>query len=192
MCCDRRYDDRLGVSLGPSQQIASERRNENALSSAPHGLGRPVPSGGQRVEPKSVLRSKRDHSTVSDRLARESDTGAARKRSDLACWPRRGYRRAMRIPSHVPLEGSMDGDTFTQLGRRPANYVPLTPTGFLERAAAVYPQKPAVIHGERTCTYHELYARARRLASALTRRGIGIGDTVAVMAPNVPAMLEAH
>jgi fatty-acyl-CoA synthase len=73
-----------------------------------------------------------------------------------------------------------------------ANYVPLTPLSFLERAAAVYPRKPAVIHGDRSYTYAELYARARRLASALVRRGIGIGDTVAIMAPNVPAMLEAH
>jgi len=73
-----------------------------------------------------------------------------------------------------------------------ANRVPLTPLSFLARAAAVYPQKPAVIHGDRIYSYAELYARCRRLASALSRRGIGAGDTVAVMAPNVPAMLEAH
>ena len=78
------------------------------------------------------------------------------------------------------------------LDRGPANYVPLTPVAFLARAAAVYPAKPAVIHGEIVRTYAELYARCRRLASALVRRGIGPGDTVAVMAPNVPAMLEAH
>jgi fatty-acyl-CoA synthase len=78
------------------------------------------------------------------------------------------------------------------LGRRPANHAALTPTGFLHRAAAVYPHKPAVIHGERAYTYAELYARARRLTSALARRDIGVGDTVAIMAPNVPAMLEAH
>jgi 3-(methylthio)propionyl---CoA ligase len=73
-----------------------------------------------------------------------------------------------------------------------ANYVPLTPLSFLARAAAVYPDKPAVIHGEHTFSYSQLYARCRRLASALRRRGIGLGDTVAIMAPNVPAMLEAH
>jgi len=78
------------------------------------------------------------------------------------------------------------------LDRVGANYVPLTPLSFLARAASVYPSKPAVIHGERTFTYAELYARSRRLASALARRGIRRGDTVAVMAPNVPAMLEAH
>jgi fatty-acyl-CoA synthase len=78
------------------------------------------------------------------------------------------------------------------LGPRAANHVPLTPASFLARAAAVYPRKAAVVHGETTYAYAELYARSRRLASALARRGIGIGDTVAVMAPNVPAMLEAH
>jgi fatty-acyl-CoA synthase len=78
------------------------------------------------------------------------------------------------------------------LERGTANYVPLTPLSFLARAASVYARKPAVIHGERVFTYAELYARARRFASALRRRGIGRGDTVALMAPNVPAMLEAH
>jgi fatty-acyl-CoA synthase len=78
------------------------------------------------------------------------------------------------------------------LDRGAANYVPLTPLSFLERAATVYPNKPAVIHGKHTFTYAEFHGRCRRLASALARRGIGLGDTVAVMAPNVPAMLEAH
>lgn len=78
------------------------------------------------------------------------------------------------------------------LDRGPANYSPLTPLSFLARSAAVYPKKPAIIHGDRTFTYAEFYARCRRLASALARRGIGIGDTVTVMAPNVPALLEAH
>jgi fatty-acyl-CoA synthase len=78
------------------------------------------------------------------------------------------------------------------LERRPANHEALSPVSFLARAAAVYPRKAAVVHGERTYTYAELSARSRRLASALARRGIGAGDTVAIMAPNVPAMLEAH
>ncbi|MDH3314371.1 MAG: acyl-CoA synthetase [Gammaproteobacteria bacterium] len=73
-----------------------------------------------------------------------------------------------------------------------ANYFPLTPISFIKRSAAVYPEKTAVIHGDRSYTYSEFYQRCRRLASALERRGIGKGDTVSVMAPNVPAMLEAH
>ena len=78
------------------------------------------------------------------------------------------------------------------LDRGAANYVPLTPLSFLARAAAVYPGKPAVIHGDTRFTYAEFYARCRRLASALGRRRIRPGDTVAIMAPNVPAMLESH
>ena len=78
------------------------------------------------------------------------------------------------------------------LGRNPANYVPLSPLGFLERAAAVYPDRTAVIHGEQRYDWRQAYARARRLASALAGRGIGVGDTVAMMAPNVPALFDAH
>jgi len=78
------------------------------------------------------------------------------------------------------------------LDRNPANYAPLTPLSFLDRTVAVYPDKTAVIHGDRRYSYAEFGQRCRRLASALAKRGIGTGDTVAVMAPNVPAMLEAH
>ena len=78
------------------------------------------------------------------------------------------------------------------LERDRANYAPLTPISLLERSAQVYPDKTAVIHGDRRFTYAQFRERCHRLASALSRRGIGEGDTVAVMAPNVPAMLEAH
>jgi fatty-acyl-CoA synthase len=74
----------------------------------------------------------------------------------------------------------------------PANYVPLTPLSFLRRAASVYPDKIAVIHGRRRITYAEFAERCRRFASALAARGVGKGDTVALLAPNIPAMLEAH
>src|SRR4051812_20841242 len=78
------------------------------------------------------------------------------------------------------------------LGKNPANFQPLTPLTFLSRAASVFPDHPAVIHGQRRWTYAELYARTRRLASALARRGIKRGDTVSVMMANTPAMVEAH
>ena len=78
------------------------------------------------------------------------------------------------------------------LDKTAANFMPLTPLGFLARSAAVYPEKTAVIHGDLRFDYLTFYGRCRRLASALERRGIGLGDTVAVMAPNVPALLEAH
>ncbi|WP_243371434.1 acyl-CoA synthetase [Microvirga solisilvae] len=80
----------------------------------------------------------------------------------------------------------------TNLDKNPANYQPLTPLTFLERAASVHPDKTAIIHGSLRRSYRDFYARARRLASALARRGIGRGDTVSVVLPNTPAMLECH
>ena len=78
------------------------------------------------------------------------------------------------------------------LGRNSANYVALSPLSFLRRTAAVYPDRLAVIHGSFRTTWCDTYARSRRLASALAQRGVGRGDTVAVIAPNIPAMFEAH
>ena len=90
-------------------------------------------------------------------------------------------------------EKSADLGIFARdLDRNPANFVPLSPVGFLERSALVYPNKLAVRHGRLAFSYAEFLARCRRLASALAARGIGRGDTVAIMAPNIPAMLEAH
>ena len=79
-----------------------------------------------------------------------------------------------------------------ELAKTAANYAPLTPLGFMVRAAQVFPDHPAVIHGNQRRTWAETYARCRRLASALSARGIGAGDTVAVMTPNTPPMFEAH
>ena len=78
------------------------------------------------------------------------------------------------------------------LERNPANHQPLTPLTFLERAATVFPDHAAIIHGPLQRNYREFYTRTRRLASALARAGIARGDTVAAMLPNTPAMLEAH
>ncbi|MFO1028572.1 MAG: acyl-CoA synthetase [Acetobacteraceae bacterium] len=78
------------------------------------------------------------------------------------------------------------------LDRTPANYVPLSPVSFLTRAARIYPNRTAVIHGDRRFTYAQFLERTRRLASALARAGVGKGDTVSIMAPNTPQMLEAH
>ncbi|MCC6947786.1 MAG: acyl-CoA synthetase [Bradyrhizobiaceae bacterium] len=78
------------------------------------------------------------------------------------------------------------------LDKNPANYQPLTPLSFLERAADVFPDQVAIIHGRLRRNYREFHARAKKLASALAKRGIGRGDTVAVMLANTPAMLEAH
>jgi fatty-acyl-CoA synthase len=78
------------------------------------------------------------------------------------------------------------------LERNAANFAPLTPISFIERAADVWPGRTAWIHGDMRASYAAFRARARRLAAALAGRGVAPGDTVAVMLPNVPAMLEAH
>jgi fatty-acyl-CoA synthase len=78
------------------------------------------------------------------------------------------------------------------LSANAANYAPLSPVSFLRRAALVYPEKTAVIHGARRYCYREFLERSCRLASALARRGLGKGDGVAIMATNTPEMLEAH
>jgi fatty-acyl-CoA synthase len=80
----------------------------------------------------------------------------------------------------------------TDLDRNPANFQPLTPLSFLDRAATVFPNQTAIVHGARSWTYREFFGRARRLASALARHGIKRDDTVAAVLANTPAMLEAH
>jgi len=78
------------------------------------------------------------------------------------------------------------------LDKNAANYVPLSPIGFLVRSAAVYPNRLAVVHGKRRYSWREALERCRRLAAALAARGVGRGDTVALMAPNLPEAFEAH
>src|SRR5260221_7062147 len=78
------------------------------------------------------------------------------------------------------------------LERNAANYTALTPVSFLAKVAYVYPDRTAIIHGAVRRTWREVYERSRRLASALARRGVRRGDTVAAMLPNVPAMIELH
>ena len=79
-----------------------------------------------------------------------------------------------------------------ELAKRDANFAALTPVSFLARAAGFFGARTAVVHGSRRFNYVEFYARARRLAHALAKAGVKPGDTVAIIAPNVPAMLEAH
>jgi len=96
-------------------------------------------------------------------------------------------------PGHVPRPSKLNANSYeTDLDRTPANYQPLTPVTFLQRAASVHPEIVAIIHGKSRMSYAEFYTRSRRLASALTREGVGKGDTVSVLLANTPAMLEAH
>lgn len=80
----------------------------------------------------------------------------------------------------------------TDLDRNPANYAPLTPLQFLERAAAVFPNRTAIVHGDLRVSYAHFYTRSRQLASALAKCSITRGDTVSALLPNTPAMLECH
>ncbi|AUQ60719.1 acyl-CoA synthetase (plasmid) [Phaeobacter inhibens] len=86
----------------------------------------------------------------------------------------------------------MENPYNTGLDRNPANYQPLTPLTFLERAASVFPDHTAIVHGDLRRSYAAFYARSRQLASALAKNGIGRGDTVSVILHNTPAMLECH
>src|SRR5258705_8359367 len=78
------------------------------------------------------------------------------------------------------------------LDKNPANHVPLTPLSFLARSAAVYPGHLSAVYEGRSFTWSETHARCRRFASYLAGRGLGHGDTVAAMLPNIPAMNELH
>jgi fatty-acyl-CoA synthase len=78
------------------------------------------------------------------------------------------------------------------LDQNPANFAALTPLSFIERTAQVFPDRVAVVHGRHRSTWRETYTRCRRLASALAKRGIGLGDTVSAMLPNVPPMVDVH
>jgi len=100
--------------------------------------------------------------------------------------------RPRRRPSAPLPPRPRSGSAYDQLPRTAANFQPLTPLSMLERAASVFPDYLAVIHGNQRFTYAEFYRRSRRLASALAAHGIGKNDTVAAMLANTPAMLEAH
>ncbi|HQQ54549.1 MAG TPA: AMP-binding protein, partial [Ottowia sp.] len=80
----------------------------------------------------------------------------------------------------------------TDLPRNPANHAALTPLAFIQRTAELYPGRLAIVHGELRQSWGQTYARCRQLASSLQRHGIGRNDTVAVMLPNTPPMVEAH
>lgn len=101
-------------------------------------------------------------------------------------------RKTHAAKSGRPSRASAGNGAFSGLGRNEANFSPLTPVSFLPRSAEIYPDRIAVIHGERRWSYRQLHERARRLASALAKAGVKRGDTVSVMLPNVPAMVEAH
>src|SRR5476649_102841 len=107
------------------------------------------------------------------------------------------YRRSIQVAqageaSKIGRMAGKENIYNLDLDKNAANYLPLTPLGFLERSADVYPERISVIHGGIRYTWRETYARCRKLAHALSKRGIGVGQTVSLMAPNVPAHLEVY
>src|SRR3546814_4467541 len=123
------------------------------------------------------------------------DLPALRHPPYLGLAPRQkglGRTRLQKQDAGMEMDGAGAGLYEVGLERNAANTAPLTPVTFLRRAAAVYPNKPAVVHGAQRFTYAQFSERACRLASALRRRGLKRGACVAVMAPNPPPMLEAH
>jgi fatty-acyl-CoA synthase len=109
----------------------------------------------------------------------------------MLCAP--GLIAAPAVGKLTPRGGTMATSQYdVDLDKNPANFQPLTPLSFLQRSAAVFPDQVAIIHGARQWTYAQFHARARRLASALARRGIERGDTVSAVLANTPAMLECH
>ncbi len=90
------------------------------------------------------------------------------------------------------MGGAKSNPYAADVDRNAANFAALTPLTFLEWSAYTYPERLSVVHGDRRFTWAETYARSRRLASALAKHGIGLGDTVAAMLPNIPEMYECH
>src|SRR5919197_4632301 len=121
-----------------------------------------------------------------------------RRKRRILYLPKRCSGRDVRIGSRPSTTLGLQAPMMTfspydiNLDKNPANYQPLTPLTLFERAAAIYPDHTAVIHGRRRTSYREFYARCRRLASALAQRQIGPGDTVSVVLSNTPPLLEAH
>jgi fatty-acyl-CoA synthase len=115
----------------------------------------------------------------------------AHNRGAPKSFVRRGASAALRLAQRLKPNFSRNPYD-TDLDRNAANYQALTPITFLERAAKTFPERAAIIHGKQRFSYAQFFERAKKLGSALAKRGIGKGDTVAVMLANTPPMLEAH
>jgi fatty-acyl-CoA synthase len=154
-------------------------------------------------------RSAKAKATKSSKPARRKSAATKAKKPVVAPKPivRPPVRRPVksrplvgRVPSARPAPHaashrapSLNSNIYERdLEKTAANYATLTPLQFLERSASVYPGRLALVHGPRRQTWAETYDRCRQLASALDKVGIGLGDTVAIMAPNIPEMYEAH
>ncbi len=153
--------------MAPRQRSSSRKTKKNSVRRPPRRTG------------KKTAAKKPFHKTAKKKPAATRVSPAPRKPARRRPLPARPIKLGAN-----PFDIGLD--------KNPANYQPLTPLQFLERAASVYPSRTAIIHGMQRVTYAEFYARSRRLASALTARGVKKGDVVAAMLSNTPPMLEAH
>ena len=164
---------------GPKKTTAAKSKAKPKAAAKPKG----EPKAAALPKGKSPARNRRIATPAS--LAKLVPGARRRPRS----------RPALPQPRAVPASRPkvLAGNAYdSDLDRNPANFQPLTPLSFLQRTALAHPQMTAIIHGTRRYSYGAFYARARRLASALAREGIGRGDTVSVLLANTPPMLEAH
>jgi len=203
--------------MAVSKSKLKSRRGKKAAGKA--AASRPAkskPSSKDAKTAKSPKRAKRVRKPAPAKATRPAKKPAPKPRAKAAIKPPektlpqarpapplgpRGKPAARRRKARPGILGqrrpaalsSKPGNAYdTGLDRNGANYQPLTPLSFLARAAHVHPEAIAIVHGALRVTYREFYARSRRLASALAARGIGRGDTVSSILPNVPAQLEAH
>jgi fatty-acyl-CoA synthase len=163
--------------------------------STPSAKGKTRPSAKTAAARKGKSAAKKRQKKTMPRRGMASLEAPSAAHAPLAGRSTRS-RRALplprKAPSKKPRQKKPEGPYESGLERNAANYQPLTPLSFLARAAEVHPEATAIIHGQQQISYADFYSRSRRLASSLTRIGIGKNDTVSVLLPNVPAMLEAH
>jgi fatty-acyl-CoA synthase len=160
-------------------------RKKGSKSREDSGKGRKSANRKARKVARSAAKPRRNAKHA--KTARAPDLRPRPRKSLL----RRSSEAAIRLVKRLrPIVAR--GPYDTDLDRNAANYQPLTPLTFLERAASVFPDRTAIIHGNSRYTYAQFYERAKRLASALAKQGVGRGDTVAAMLANTPPMLDAH
>ena len=168
---------------GSSTSKRPVKRKAAAKTKKPAGRAAKKAAPKKAASPKKVAAPRKV--PASKPLARPGQRRPVKSRTSVTrLAPPRPVSHKTALAAHNIYERDLD--------KTPANHAALTPLQFIERTASVYPDHVALIHGERRQTWAETYARCRRLASALARVGIGVGDTVAIMAPNIPEMYEAH
>ena len=181
------------VSKGKARKHAKSARAKTPK--AVKGKRRPNPASVAKSPiPKVMAGAKNGAARSKARSSARSKQAAKALRPGVVSRTRpRRVTRICRGPFSGPRHKIRAGNAYdTDLDRTLANYQPLTPLSFLKHAARAHPETTAIIHGKRRYSYAEFYTRSRQLASALAREGIARGDTVSVLLPNTPAMLEVH